>query len=119
VKVRDTAASFPVSNIQLGRDLGAASMAEDDLKDDPDYAEFVTPTFELYEDDEAPASKILDIDNIEDKHDFDTYDQHAGVQVRVSIGDDIRTGKVVWRNREIDGTVKGEADANSMLDTRT
>jgi hypothetical protein len=100
VKYRDTAASFPVSKIQLGRDLGAAihigpsmsrkilkangqvmyptsvrsltlgeiqspaeiaerlkfdasvvetlgkSMLEADFKDDPDFADFVTPIFE-------------------------------------------------------------------------
>jgi hypothetical protein len=105
VKFRDTAANFPVSKIQLGRELGAAidigpamthkilkkngkvmyrssvrsltqdeiqspteqkerqefdiaieekfgpAMNKDDLQDDPDYADFVTPTFECYEDD--------------------------------------------------------------------
>jgi hypothetical protein len=39
--------------------------------------------------------------------------------VRVPIGDDICSFKVVWRKRELDGTVIGRANANSMLDTRT
>jgi hypothetical protein len=39
--------------------------------------------------------------------------------VRVPIGDEICTGEVVRRNCELDGTVKGRANANSMLDTRT
>jgi hypothetical protein len=39
--------------------------------------------------------------------------------VRVSIGDEIRSGKVVRRNHELDGTVRGRANVNSMLDTRT
>jgi hypothetical protein len=39
--------------------------------------------------------------------------------VRVPIGDDIRSGKVMRHNRELDGTGKGRAKANSILDTRT
>jgi hypothetical protein len=35
------------------------------------------------------------------------------------IGDDIRSGKVVRRKQELDGTVRGRANSNSMLDTRT
>jgi hypothetical protein len=90
VEFRDTAAKFPVSKIQLGRDLGAAidigpavarkilkknesmmyrasvrplkkereefdiaikkkfgaSMDKNDFKDDPDYADFVMPTYD-------------------------------------------------------------------------
>jgi hypothetical protein len=104
-KFQDTAAKFPVSKIQLGRDLFAAidigpavtrkilkqigsfmyrssvrpltqdeiqspterkerekfyiaiekecgpAMSKDDFQDDPDYADFVTPTYDFYEDD--------------------------------------------------------------------
>jgi hypothetical protein len=39
--------------------------------------------------------------------------------MRVPNGDDIRSGKVVWRKRELDGTVRGPSNANLMLDTRT
>jgi hypothetical protein len=39
--------------------------------------------------------------------------------VRVPIGDEIRSGKVVRRKRELDGTVRGRSNANSILDTRT
>jgi hypothetical protein len=67
----------------------------------------VTPTFELYEDDKIPASKMPDIDNVKNKDDDDTYDQYIGTQVRVHIGDEIHTGKVIRRKRELDGTVKG------------
>jgi hypothetical protein len=38
--------------------------------------------------------------------------------VRVTIGDNIRSEEVVQRKRELDGTVRGQANANSMLDTR-
>jgi hypothetical protein len=118
VKFRDTAAKFPVSKIQLVRDLGAAidngpamtrnilkkngmvmyrssvrsltldeiqspteqkerqefdtaieeklgpAMEKSDFQDDPEYADFVTPTFDCYEDDEVPPSKMPDIDDI-------------------------------------------------------
>jgi hypothetical protein len=47
----------------------------DDFKDDPDYADFVTPTYDYYEDDEVSSSKISDIDDIKEEHDVDTYDQ--------------------------------------------
>jgi hypothetical protein len=59
------------------------------------------------------------IDDIKEEHDVDTYDQYIGAHVRVPIGDEIRSGKVVRRKRELDGTVRGRANANSMLDTRT
>jgi hypothetical protein len=39
--------------------------------------------------------------------------------VRVPIGDEIRSGKVVRRKRDLDRTVRGRANANSMVDTRT
>jgi hypothetical protein len=95
------------------------SMLEADFKDDPDFADFAIPTFEPYEDDEVPASKMPDIDDNDNDHDVDTYDQYVGAQVRVPIGDEIRSGKVMRRKRELDGTWKGRANANSMLDSRT
>jgi hypothetical protein len=39
--------------------------------------------------------------------------------VRVPIGDEIRSGKVVRCKRELDDTVRERSNANSMLDTRT
>jgi hypothetical protein len=172
-KFRDTEAKFPVSKIQLGRDLGAAidigpdmtckilkrngivmyissvrpltqdeiqsptkrkereefdiaiekefgpAMSKDDFQDDPDYADFVTATYDCYEDDEVSSSKIPYINNIKEEHDVDTYDQYVGAHLRVPIGDEIQYGKVVQRKREVDGNVRGKANANSMLDTIT
>jgi hypothetical protein len=117
VKFSDTAAKFPVSKIQLGRDLGAATdigpamtrkilkqngsvmyrssvrpltqdetqspterqehekfdmaieekfgpaMNKYDFQNDPDYAYFVTPNYDCYEDDEVSPSKMPDIDD--------------------------------------------------------
>jgi hypothetical protein len=96
-----------------------SSMDKSDFKDGPDYADFVTPTFECYEDDEVPSYKMADIDDIKEDNDVDTYDQYVGAHVRVSIGDEIRSGKVVRRNRELDGTVRGRSNDNSMLETST
>jgi hypothetical protein len=131
VKFRDTTAKFPVSKIQLGRDLGAAidigptitrkilnknrsvmyikyvrpftpdeiqsptekkdpedfditiekkrgaSMNKSDFKDDPDYADFATPTYDCYKDDEVLPSKMTDIDDVKDEDDVDTYSQYV------------------------------------------
>jgi hypothetical protein len=143
VKFWDTAAKFPVSKIQLGRDLGASidigtaithkilkkngsimyrssvrpltqdeiqspteikeredfdiavekkfgpAMNKDDFQDDPDYADFVTPTYDCYEDDEVSPSKMPYIDDIKKEHDVATYDQYVGAHVMVPIGDEI------------------------------
>jgi hypothetical protein len=75
-------------------------MTEADFKENPDYADFVTPTYACYEDDEVPASNMPDIDDVQDKDDVDTYDQYVGSQVRVPIGDEIHTGKVVRRREQ-------------------
>jgi hypothetical protein len=104
-------------DIAIEEKFGPA-MNKDDFQDDPDYADFVTPTYDSYEDDEVSPSKIPDIDDIKEEHDVDTYDQYVGARVRVPIGDEIRSGKVVWRKHGLDGTVRGRANVNSMLDTR-
>jgi hypothetical protein len=95
------------------------SMNKSDLKDDPDYADFVTPTYDCYEDYEVSSSKMPEIDDIKEEHDVVTHDQYVGAHVRVPIGNDIRSGKVVRHKRDLDDTVRGRANANSMLDTRT
>jgi hypothetical protein len=89
------------------------AMNRNDFEDDPDYADFVTPTFDCYEDDEVPPSKMPDIDDIKEEHDVDTYDQYVGAHVRVPIGNEIKSGKVIWRN-----TVRRRANSKPMLDTR-
>jgi hypothetical protein len=42
------------------------SMDMDDFKDDPDYADFVTPTYDCYEDYEVSSSKMPYIDDIKE-----------------------------------------------------
>jgi hypothetical protein len=85
-----------------------ASMNKSDFKDYPDYADFVTPTYDFYEDDEVPPYKMPDIYYIKDEDDVDTYDQYVRAHVRVPIGDDIRSGKVFRCKRKMDGTARGE-----------
>jgi hypothetical protein len=82
-------------------------MNKDDFQYDPDYADFVTPTVDCYEEDDFPASKMPDIDDIKEEHDVDTYDQYVGAHVRVPIGNEIRSGKVLRLKHELDGTVRG------------
>jgi hypothetical protein len=63
------------------------AMDKDDFQNDPDYADFVTLTYDCYEDDEVSPYKMPYIDDIKEEHDVDTYDQYVGYHVRVPIGD--------------------------------
>jgi hypothetical protein len=73
------------------------SMNKNYFKDYPDYSDFVTPTYDCYEDDDVSSSKMLDIDDSKEDHDVDTYDKYVGTHVRVPIGNEILSGKVVRR----------------------
>jgi hypothetical protein len=84
-------------------------MNKSDFKDDLYYADFVTPTYDCYEDDEVPPSKMTYIEDVKDKDDIDIYEQYVGAHVRVPIGYEIRSGKVVRCKRELYGTVRGES----------
>jgi hypothetical protein len=97
-------------DIAIEEKFGPA-MNKDDFQNDPDYADFVTPTYDCYEDDEVSPSKMPDIDDIKEEQDVETYDQYVGARVRVPIGNDIRSGKVLRRERELNGTVRGRANA--------
>jgi hypothetical protein len=89
-----------------------------DFKLDSDFADFVTPTHDFYEDKKEPAFEMPDIDDL-DEHDVDTYDQYVGASVQLSIGDKVQTGKVTGRKRGLDSVASGKASANPILDTRT
>jgi hypothetical protein len=60
------------------------------FKDDPDFSDFETPTYDDYEDDEVPVLKMPYIDHA---HYINTYDQEIGAHVRVPLGDEISSGK--------------------------
>jgi hypothetical protein len=81
-------------------------MEKSDFKYNPDYADFVTPTYDCYEDDELPPSKRPYIDDVKYEDNVDTYDQYFGAHLREPIGDDIRSGEVFQRKRDLDRTVR-------------
>jgi hypothetical protein len=105
-------------DIAVEKKFGPA-MNKHDFQYDPDYADFLTPTYDCYKDDEVSPYKMPDIDDIKEEHYVDTYDQYVGARVRAPIGDEIRSGKVVCRRREKDDIEMGRANAKSILDTRT
>jgi hypothetical protein len=53
-----------------------------EFKLDPDFADFVTPANDCYEDKKEPAFQIPDIDDL-DEHGVDTYDQYVGASVQL------------------------------------
>jgi hypothetical protein len=93
-------------------------MQDHEFKLDPDFADFVTPTHDCYEDKKEPAFEMPEIDNL-DEHDVDTYDQYVGASVQLSIGDKVQTGKVTGRKRGLYGVARGKASANPILNIRT
>jgi hypothetical protein len=99
--------------VKLGK-----GMQDHEFKLDPDFADFVTPTHDCYEDKKEPAFEMPDIDDM-DEHDVDAYDQYVGASVQLSIGDKVQTGKATGRIRGIDGVARGKGRANPILDTRT
>jgi hypothetical protein len=93
-------------------------MQDHEFKLNPDFANFVTPTHDCYEDKKEPAFEMPDIDNL-DENDVDIYDQYVGASVQLSIGDKVQTGKVTGRKRGLYGVARGKASANPILETRT
>ena len=70
-------------------------------------------------DDETKPNIQPDRDDMGDDADPDTYDQYVGATVTLPMGDQNVAGKVHGRKREADGTAKGHAHPNPILDTRT
>jgi hypothetical protein len=102
-----------VIKVKLGK-----GMQDHEFKLDPDFADFVMPTHDCYEEKKEPAFEMPDIDNL-DEHDVDTYDQYVGSSVHLSIGDKVHTGKLTGWKRGRDGVARGKASADPILDTRT
>jgi hypothetical protein len=93
-------------------------MQHHEFKLDPDFADFVMPTHDCYEDKKEPAFEMPDIDDL-DEHDVNTYDQYGAASMQLSIGDKVQTGKVTGRKRGLYGVARGKASAKPILDTRT
>jgi hypothetical protein len=99
--------------VKLGKD-----MQDHGFKLNPDFAYFVTPTHDCYEDKKEPAFEMPEIDDL-DEHDVGTYDQYVDANVQLSIGDKVQTGNITGRKRCIDGVARGKASSNPILETRT
>ena len=92
------------------------SFKYEDFSNDPELESLGTPSFEPYEDDEGRPVRTPEDD---DEADPDTYDQYVGAEVVLPIGDKMMNAKVRGRKRQSDGTLRGKAHSNPILDTRT
>jgi hypothetical protein len=57
-------------DIAIEENFGPA-MNKYDFQNDPDYADFVTPTYDCYEDNKVSPYKMPYIDDIKEEHDVD------------------------------------------------
>ena len=88
----------------------------DVLKTDPDFVDLEMPLFEPYADDhDGEHLFVPDIDDASP----DTYDTYIGTEVELWIGDRVMAGKVRQQKHEQDGTLKGMAHLNQIIDMRT
>ena len=88
----------------------------EDFANNPELEDLGTPIYEPYGDGgEEDLRFVPDIDDVDE----DTYDQYVGAQVSLPIGDKMMTATVRGRKRHSDGTLRGKANANPILDTRT
>ena len=86
------------------------AMTEKDLVDE----DIETPTYDLYEDDSGERHEhCKDADVTPEEG-----DEYVNAQVLFQKGDGFVTGKVIGRKRDADGSLKGTANANPILDTR-
>jgi hypothetical protein len=89
-------------------------MRIEDYSDDPSIE---TPHYLAYEYKETGDSPRMP--NIDD-YDVDSYDQYLGAEeVMLPLGNTMLSGKVKHRKHSSDGTIKGKANTNPMLDTQT
>ena len=84
-----------------------------DFSEDPDIS---TPTFEPYgDDDDGDGVATPDAEDVSGE----TADEYVGAEVTLPRGDQQVAGKVVRRKRDVNGSLKGTANSNPILDTRT
>jgi hypothetical protein len=89
----------------------------EDFANDPELESFDTPTYQTYsDDDDGEAMQATDID---DEFDADTHDRYVGASVTLPIGDRMMSARVRGRKRDADGSLRGKAHSNPILDTRT
>jgi transposase len=84
----------------------------DDFKDD----DVETPTYDLYADEEdGEAQHMPERDDVT----AENLDQYIGAEVLLPLGDKMLSGKVRARKRDRDGSLRGTAHSNPILDSRT
>eukprot|EP00978_Attheya_sp_CCMP212_P012603 scaffold31521_cov55-Attheya_sp.AAC.2 len=106
------------SMVDFDRNIMKALVDLADGKDFPDELDVETPVgvgipYEGYDDEGVKPMPDRD------KDDSEIFDNYVSSEVLLPRGDLISTGHVVGRKRELDGTVKGKANCNPILDTRT
>ena len=89
--------------------------AEMDSIDFPDD-DFEAPTYEPYQDENGKGQpRAPDVEDVTPE----AYDLYLNAEVLLPRGDGLRTGKVKRRKRDADGELRGLANNNPILDTRT
>lgn len=84
---------------------------------DLDAEGLATPTYEKYEDDtDGTERPTPDVEDVVTPEEGDVY---LNADVLLPRGDGMRTGRVRRRKRDSDGTLRGTANENPILDTRT
>ena len=77
---------------------------------------FETPTYELYQDGNRDGqTRVPDVEDVMPE----AYDLYLNAEVLLPRGDGLKTGKVKRRKRDADGELRGLANNNPILDTRT
>eukprot|EP00978_Attheya_sp_CCMP212_P035962 scaffold159681_cov67-Attheya_sp.AAC.1 len=85
-----------------------------DTKDFSKEMDVETPVCEPYEDDDDGGMEPLPDQDDANPEQFNNY---VGSEVLLPHGDQMRSGKVVGRKRAADGTSKGNANTNPILDS--
>ena len=102
--------------LSVNEKSGASFNYEHFMITDPELEDLGTPIYEPYKDSEEAGPRFVpDAEDVDE----DTYDQYIGAQVLLPIGDSVLTAKVCGRKRQSDGTLRGKANLNPILDTRT
>jgi hypothetical protein len=99
------------------RPLATRSNMRRKFANDPELEDLGTPVYEPYEDDDGQGTRF--VTDAEDEPDPDTHDHYIGANVALPIGDRMMNAIVRGRKRQLDGSLRGKANANPILDTRT
>jgi len=94
-----------VAHERYGPAMTAKDLVDEDIE---------TPAYDLYEDDDGERHEHCEEADVTPEE----GDQYLNAQVLLQKGDGFKTGKVVRRKRDVDGTLKGTANTNPILDTR-